>query len=296
MALDEWLAVDGVPTSDAPEQYREAEGLEFRQEGLVVVERKSLTVVPWRSILSVIHVEDRVYALCPRRPPAPPWVELEADDAAEVGETLESLKGNIERRSQRVGYRDAGPTRGLLTPEELYQRLLANDPVPGTVEVPVGFGPYHRRSLGNKIGRAVSGAGMGAVGGLWGGSILATLIVTHPTLALVGSTAAATVVGAVGMLKLAGDRKGKGRVLALAPDGAVVGLPEGVGVYGWGQLGAFCEEERALPDAPHRSAPHLVVTDRDGGTIGAIDETWFDRPLSVIVPVAEAYRSRFTVK
>jgi len=294
MALDEWLAVDGVSRSDAPEAYADIEGVALRQEALVLAEKKTLTVVPWKSILSVVQVDDRVYALCPRRPPAPPWVELDEEDAAGLRESLDSLRRNIEARAQRVGYRDAAPTRARLSPSQLHDRLVANDPVPGTVEVPVGLGPFGRTSRSRQIGRAVAGAGMGAVGGAYGGAILMAVFASHPTLALVGSTITATIAGSVGMVRLAADKKGKGRVLALAPDGVVIGLPEGVRAYAWSALGAFRDEVRDVADGSGRSFPHLVVTGADGQEVGAIDEAWFDRPLAVIVQVAEAYRSRFT--
>ncbi len=294
MALDEWLAIDGVPRDEAPEEHRDAEGIAVRSDALVSVERGRITVVPWTSVLSVVRVEDRVYALCPRRPPAPPWIEMKASHAEAIGETLDSLRDNLAARASRRGYREAGPTRSLLSPKELFDRLIAKDPVPGTVEVPVGYGPGGRTRLTTRIGQTIAGMGMGALGGVYAGAILQAIFVAQPAVAFIVGMASTTTAGGAGMLYLARDKKGQGRVLALAPDGMVIGLPQGVRAYGWQAIGGFRGEERVLPDGSGRSFPHLVVQGSDEREIGAIHEAWFDRPLDLIVAVAEAYRARFS--
>jgi hypothetical protein len=294
MALDEWLAIDGVSRDEVSEEHRDVEGIAIRRDALVLCEKRHVTVVPWTSVLSVVRVEDRVYALCPRRPPAPPWIELDASHAGALGESLDSLTKNLEARSARRGYREAGPTRSLLSPKELFDRLIAKDPVPGTVEVPVGYGPGGRTRLGTRIGQTIAGLGMGAFGGAYAGAILQAIFVTHPAIAFFAGVATSSAAGGAGMLYLVRDKKGQGRVLALAPDGVVIGLPRGVRAYGWKAIGGFRGEERVLSDGSGRSFPHLVVTAHDGREIGAVHEAWFDRPLALIVAVAEAYRSRFS--
>lgn len=135
---------------------------------------------------------------------------------------------------------------------------------------------------------------MGAMGGLYGGGILMALLSSHPAIALLSGLITGGVAGAATMYHVTRDEKGTGRVLALAPDGVVIGLPEGVNVFPWHGLGAFRAEPRVAPGGSHQSFPHLIVVDAHGEEVGAIDETWFGRPLAIIVEVAEAYRSRFT--
>jgi hypothetical protein len=83
-------------------------------------------------------------------------------------------------------------------------------------------------------------------------------------------------------------------VLALAPDGLVIGLPNGVRAYPWTAIGRFLVEvRRVFVRGRARNDPHLVVHGEDGRLIGALHGEWFDRPLELIIAVAEAYRSRF---
>jgi hypothetical protein len=135
---------------------------------------------------------------------------------------------------------------------------------------------------------------MGAFGGIYAGALLQAIFITQPAVAFVAGMVATTAAGGAGMLYAVRDKKGSGRVLALAPDGVVIGLPHGVRAYAWTAIGAFRDEERDLSDGSGRSFPHLIVVGSDGAEIGAIHEAWFDRPLALIVEVAESYRARFT--
>jgi hypothetical protein len=137
---------------------------------------------------------------------------------------------------------------------------------------------------------------MGAFGGAYAGAILQAIFVTNPALAFAAGVVVSSAAGGAGMLYLVRDKKGKGRVLALAPDGVVIGLPSGVRAYAWTAIGAFRGEERVLADGSGRSFPHLVVMGHDGREIGAIHEAWFDRPLTLMIEVAESYRARFTAR
>jgi hypothetical protein len=87
--------------------------------------------------------------------------------------------------------------------------------------------------------------------------------------------------GAAGGLAL--TRGLRGRVLVLAPDGAVVGFSTGIEVVAWASVGAFVARQG-----------QLGVLDAQGAVRGVIDATWFTRPLALIVAVAETYRRRFS--
>jgi hypothetical protein len=296
MALDAWLSIDGILRDEAPEDLRSSRGLTLRKEALVFERGGHITVAPWSAVLAVVRLPRAVFVLVPRKPPSPPWIEIDETLAAELGAgALDALEASLLARAESKGYRDAGPTRALLPPPALYKRLVGNDLVPGTVEVPIGYGPGGRKHVLVKAFEGALGFGGGAFGGAYAGAILTALLSAPAAPVVLGSAALAAGAGLATTLYMGRDRKARGRVLALAPDGVVIGLPTGVRAYGWSAIRRFGVEPREVFVKGRRQKdPHLVVTGADGRLVGALHRDWFDRPLALIVSVAEAYRTRFT--
>jgi hypothetical protein len=88
-------------------------------------------------------------------------------------------------------------------------------------------------------------------------------------------------------------RRTRPRVLVLAPDGCVVGLPSGPRAFSWPEVARFEAGAQPMPQKPLGPArPCLDVYLQGGECAGRIDGAWFAEPLELIVAVAEAYRVR----
>jgi len=289
MSFTEWLARDGVTVTPSPRD------LTLTSEGLWTCRAGLHTFAPWSCVLAAARIGATLYVLVPRRPPKPPWIEVSEKRAREAGTTVEELAAGIEARlSHEGGYRDAVEKRSLLRPEQLLEGLVADDPVPGTVEVPVGPGPDHQKTLVERVFTTALGGGIGIFGGVYGGMLL-TAIVGPVAWAFPAAMVAGAAAGAIGIWRLTEPRRSTGRVLALAPDGCVVGLPDGVRVWAWADLGPFETKSRSVwKGMVRREEAHLVILDGDGRELGAMHHSWFSRPLALIVEIAEAYRQRFS--
>ncbi|MEM1416193.1 MAG: hypothetical protein AAGH15_14900 [Myxococcota bacterium] len=247
----------------------------------------------WDQVLGVALLPEeapkKAYLLLPRKPPAPPWIEVtpkELPDGFDASpEGLRRFARNVRERSVHRGYR-GGARRPLLAPPALMDRILKRQEVPGALEVPVGVGPggWWRRSLDLLAG--------GSAGGLFG---LYAGMLTGSGLMALGVAAAGAAAGASVPLAASNGlgfkrRNKRPRVLVLAPDGCVVGLPSGPRAYDWPSIGAFRAGEHVLPGRAPRAC--LEVELEGGAIAGRIDAAWFGDPLPLIVSVAEAYRLR----
>jgi len=252
----------------------------------------------WEQVFGVALVPEenprKAYVLVPRKPPKPPWFEVTPSDLPDVLRDggLEGLAGRVRDRLRQSGYRDRGPTRPLLPPAELMERVLQRVEVPGALEVPVGAGPggWWRRSLD-----LFAAGSAGGLFGLYAGALTKSLVV------MLGVTAAGAVVGASVPVMVASNwrsvrhRARKPRVLVLAPDGCVVGLPSGARAFDWPSVGGFRQGMHPPPHKPTAAPrPCLEIELSDGTIAGRIDGAWFAEPLALIVSVAEAYRQRHT--
>ena len=249
----------------------------------------------WSQVFGVVlhppEAPKRAFVLVPRRPPAPPWFAVrEADLPAGWEGGLEALAGRVRERLGQRGYRDGGAQRPLLDRETLLKRVLARGEVPGALEVPVAAGPggWWRRSLD-----LVAAGSAGGLAGLYAGAFTGSALLAIGV-ALAGATVGAAVpVFLTSKWRATRSRHRRPRVLVLAPDGCVVGLPTGPEAFGWGDLARFGVGEApppGKPSAPPR--PCLEVVRADGSVAGRIDAAWFAEPLSLIASVAEAYRAR----
>jgi hypothetical protein len=118
-----------------------------------------------------------------------------------------------------------------------------------------------------------------AFAGLW---VLSTLL---GTVAVAGFVAYRSF--GRGTVVFRGGRPRRLRVLVLAPDGCVCGLPEGVRTFAWPEIASF---DVASP--PGTGGGRLAIRGADGRLLGELDGSWFGAPLPLIRAVAEAYRTR----
>ena len=171
-----------------------------------------------------------------------------------------------------------------MTGAELLEAILAREEIPGALEIPVGVGPQSRAA---PFQRALLGGLVGASAGFFLGALIPGMIVY--TLGAGGAIGAAF--PSVGR-RLWERRPGRKRVLALTPDGCVVGFAFGVRAFTWSELSAFALVDAPLQGQTHPRVPHLEVRGEDGTPLGRIAASWFDGPMPVILATAEAYRLR----
>lgn len=245
---------------------------------------------PWDLVFGVALVPTdaphTAYVLMPRKPPAPPWFAVRADDLPD-GIDLQTFGKQVRQRTAAAGYRGRVASAPKLPPAALLERVLDRGEVPGALEVPIGVGP------GGWARRALDVTGTGVVGGLLG---LYVGIFGGPVSAAIGASVgfasgAAIPVGFGSSWRSAPFRRKRPRVLVLAPDGCVIGLPEGPRAFAWPEVGRF--SEATLPTSKS-ARPALQLQLADGQIAGLLDESWFGAPLPLIVSVAEAYRQRNT--
>ena len=244
----------------------------------------------WDQVFGVVSTPERLYVLVPRRPPRPPWFEVHAEHlsgAQRVG-GLDELARQIEARSSHWGYRDR-PRTPRHAPDALLQLVLAREEVPGALEVPVGAGPggWWRRGL-----ELLGGGSAGGIAGLYAGALSGSVGLSVAGASVGALTGAAAPVLLGPNWRSVRARRRRPRVLVLAPDGCVVGLPSGPAAFDWPSLRGFSASEEESLREPERPRPCLEITGADGRVVGRIDAAWFTRPLPLIVGVAEAYRRR----
>ncbi len=250
----------------------------------------------WDQVLGVMLLPqdhpERAFVLVPRRPPEPPWFEVRTEHLPMELRSggLVALAREIDGRLTQRGYRDMGFRRSRLDPDTLLRLVLERAEVPGALEVPVGAGPggWWRRGA-----EFVGGGFAGGLMGLYAGTLAGSGLVAGVGAAFGALSGAATPVLLGPNWRSVRERRRRPRVLVLAPDGCVVGLPTGPEVFDWPSLRGFgAGEEVSLRDPEEAGRPCLEVTRADGGVAARIDAAWFTQPLPLIVGVAEAYRRR----
>lgn len=270
--------------------------LALSPEGLSWRDPSGRWAATWDQVLGVTLLPadepSRAFVLVPRRPPEPPWFEVRPEHLpAELrGGGLAALARRIDERLRQRSYRDAGPRRLRLDPETLLRLVLAREEVPGALEVPVGAGPggWWRRAL-----ELAGGGSAGGLAGLYAGTLAGSGLIAGVGAVLGAVTGAAAPVLVGPNWRSVRDRRKRPRVLVLAPDGCVVGLPTGPAVFDWRSLRGFgAGEEMSLRDPEAAGRPCLEIVRADGSVAARIDAAWFTQPLPLIVGVAEAYRRR----
>ena len=261
-------------------------GLALTPEGIVASDGARRLEARWDQIFGVAlmptDAPTKAFVLVPREPPRPPWIEVGPDDLPEDVADLPTLDVRIRARVEQSGYRDRGPQRPMLPPDQLMQRVLAREDVPGALEIPVGAGPggWWRRGID-----LLAAGSAGGLLGLYGGALTGSALLA---VAIAGAGAA---VGATLPVAFARNwrsiarRSKRPRVLVLAPDGCVVGLPTGPEAFSWAEIGEF-------QHAGEGSSRRLEVRRRSGEVAGSIDGSWFGAPLELITAVAQAYLGR----
>ncbi len=300
-----WIDIDAVPERELPAHANDGKSgdrVSFLDGGLLHVVDGRATFVRWTDVLGVIARHGGVIVLVPRRPPAQPWIRIEAELLGGGPDAAATFVKRLEERGSGGGYRDAvRKRRQNLSLTEVRDRVAAREPVPGALEVPstlmlgvsypwlgavqflvfCGFiGLAYVLSIGVMVGVMVaSGPGARANEG-------AAPLLMYPILFGV------IVLGAWVTIKVGKvwrERKNRTlprqRVLVLAPDGCIIGFRTGVRVLAWPQIGQF----RAAP-SPATYEDALVVLDPDGKMLGDIEASWLDAPLPLVVSVAETYR------
>lgn len=267
--------------------------------------RVGKTLAPWDAVLGALALPaespKQLFVLAPRRPPAPPWFTVTAEQLPpELREDgLDGVAQRIEARARVGSYREHAGQRPALPPAELLARVLQHDDLPGALEVPVGHGP------GAGFNRFLAAAATATAGTA---TALVAAITLAPSFTAVFAGAGLLVGAATptGWHLLQRRMRRKPRVLVLAPDGCIIGFPSGVRAFGWGDIEGFGETEAPLPGRFRPLYPHLEVRLRAaealGGdpaattpqTRGRLAAAWFDAPLPLIIRVAEAYRVRQT--
>ncbi len=256
------------------------EGITAHGDGRVRLEAR------WDQVFGVAlmptDAPKKAFVLVPREPPRPPWIEVGPDDLPEGVADLQTLESRIRARVDQSGYRDRGLQRPMLPSDQLMQKVLAREDVPGALEVPVGAGPggWWRRGVD-----VLAAGSAGGLLGLYGGALSGSALIA---VAVAGASA---VVGASLPMAFARNwrslsrRSKRPRVLVLAPDGCVVGLPTGPESFTWSEIGGF-------QHAGEGSGRRLEVRRRGGEVAGSIDAAWFGAPLELITAVAQAYLNR----
>lgn len=260
---------------------------EGRRDGGLWLEAKGAWVfAPWSLVFGVVEESRfgsrRVLVLLPRKAPNPPWVEVREGNLPEGFTSLDELVSAVEERSARQSYRSTANTEPAMGPEELFEAILQRQEVPGAMEIPVGAGPG---GIAERFLEMATGGVVGGIAGLITGGILFTSIAGP--IAGVGAAAGA-IAPTFFSKRWAGSRHKRqpARVLVLAPDGCVVGLPSGPAAFSWNQVSGFAVARSA------RGRQQLELNSSTGELLGAIDSAWFGAPLPRIVAIAEAYRSR----
>lgn len=302
----EWLEHDEVRVDALPDWARAAHvqgpAVRLTEHGLLVCGSERASVASWQDIFGVAVLAPsarwlpQAFVLAPRRPPHPPWFAV-APGMLPPELRSAGIAGFTEQVRQRIspwGYRSARAERPRLAPEEVLERVLARDALPGAVEVPVGPPPDPTQGGWSRAAGVVSLAGGSAFitgyFGLIAGGLLGAVLV-QPWLAALALPAAA-LGGAVGLgVGVKGTKRSEARVLVMTPDACVVGFYHGIRALAWGTIAAFRAGTFWRPDLG-RGSPALEVVGLNDEPIGFVESHWFAEPLELVVAVGEAYRRR----
>lgn len=135
-----WIEIDGVPERELPAHARDGrtgDRVSLLDAGLLHVVGGRATFVRWSDVLGVIEQPSRAIVLVPRRPPAAPWIEVDADLLGGDRGGVAAFVRRLGEHGQSGGYRDAVRRRRQgMSPNELRDRVAAREPIPGALEVP----------------------------------------------------------------------------------------------------------------------------------------------------------------
>lgn len=297
-----WIELDEVREASLPDHARdgrEGDRVSFVESGLLHVRSGRATFARWSDILGVVEHEGRAYVLVPRRTPASPWIEVDADMLGDEPDAVRTFAKRLRERGKGGGYRDAvQQRRQSLTRKKLKQKVTAREPVPGALEVPstvvlgrsypgLGFVQAFTLMLGGGLGYVLAMTLMIASASGYRAEPNPAAMLALYILPIAGIALGAWAAKKIGARwRAAKDRTfPRQRVLVLAPDGCIVGFRNGVRTLKWSMVGAFS----CGPTEPNYD-DELVVTNAEGERIGAVDAGYLDAPLELVVAVAEAYR------
>lgn len=270
---------------ETPARGRDAR-VELTPEGIAAVQEGRRLVARWDQVFGVAlmptDAPTRAFVLVPREPPRPPWIEVSPQNLPEDVPDLPTLEARVRARVEQSGYRDRGLQRPMLPPDQLMQRVLAREDVPGALEIPVGAGPggWWRRGID-----LLAAGSAGGLLGLYGGALTGSALLAVAVAGAGAAIGASLPVAFARNWRSLSRRSRRPRVLVLAPDGCVVGLPTGPEAFAWTEIGEF-RASGAGGDL------RLEVRRRGGELAGSIDAAWFGAPIALITAVAQAYLSR----
>lgn len=309
MTEEGWLQHDEVLESELPDWARAARApgpaVRLTEQGVVISAAGRASVATWQELFGVAVLAPsarwmpQAFVLAPRRPPHPPWFAI-APGMLPPDLRASGVAGFAEHLRQRISpwsYRSARAERPHLPPDEVLDRVLKREPLPGAVEVPVGPPPDPTYGGWPRAVGVVSLAGGSAfVTGYFGlvaGGLLAAMLTQPWMLALAVPAAAAG--GAIGLgVGVQHNKRSEARVLVMTPDACVVGFYHGIRALAWGAVGAFRVGTFWRHDLG-RGSPALEVVGADGSVIGHVEAHWFAEPIELVVAVGEAYRRRVAV-
>lgn len=251
--------VHSVATSSdyIQEDHNEVESLTWDSEGV----RYKNAFATWDQALGVFPMGRKYYVLVPRQPPNPPWLEV----VGLTGKARMTFEAALQHQKDMVGYRSVTRALPPLSPQHLLERVIAREPIPGLLEIP------YRASLAP----------------MWiGGAILVYFLAVtflHWAALVLVILALMFVVSGVrdALLRRRWFKSNKKRVLVLCPDGCVVGIRGGPRAFSWSEIGKFEFVRNAI-----------VLRDRTGAQLVALQAAYFGAPLSLVCAVAESYRKR----
>ena len=285
---------DQIPEASIPADLgdgRSGDRVSVRTEGVLYVREGLASFAPWETIYGVTELHGRLHILAPRPLPAAPWFTVHAPMVRGGVAALPDLAERIRRgRPGGGGYRDAvRHHRARLSLDDLIERVRERDTLAGGLTVPV-------TNIDDSTQRAGVWTLQFAI--LWVGLTMGVVLffgssATHraDTMLLGLFGAALLVMAGLGGAALAGvvvrwarrSLEPVRRVLVLAPDGCVVGLPTGVRALPWSDVTRFVV-------ANGLRGPVLMIEGTGGTRIGAVHSRFLGGPIELIAAVANTYR------
>lgn len=301
--MTDFLEIDGVPEKDIPAHLSDGKSgdrVSLVEGGLLHVQSGRATFVPSGAVLGLLEHGGRAYVLVPRQPPAAPWIEVAPSMLAREPEGIKGFLARLEERgSSGRGYRDAvRQRRQNLSTTALREKIMERTAVPGALEVPstIMLGVSYPGLAFVQAMVFFTFCGLGYVAMI--AMAMGVALSSHDP----GAAQFGTLIGypvwfvcvalggwlAITVGKRWREAKNKTlprqRVLVLAPDGCIVGFTDGVRTLAWSDVGQF-----AIGPSTHGNG--LVVYDSKMRLLGDVDAGFLDAPLSLVVGVAEAYRT-----
>ncbi|MFK7985505.1 MAG: hypothetical protein AB8I08_05700 [Sandaracinaceae bacterium] len=235
------------------------------------------------------ELDGRLHILTPRTPPSAPWFTVHATMVRGGMEAMPALAERLRRGRPGGGYRGAvRQHRARMSRDELVAQVRSRAPIDGGLTV---LGALNDSAFETKLvflrylliigplAASYVGVGLGGNAGAF----------QNPRMAMLGAAGfvllswmAAALAGPVGRWAFR-RLSTPGRVLVLAPDGCVVGLPTGVRAFRWDEVADFRIETRGGVEG-------LSVFGSNGAHLGALGAQYVNGPLRLLAAVANTYR------